>query len=177
MSKDAYLDAQVATSFASFDGKMGKWTHAADKNPMPDGQYVLHADEFQIGFRKFNGPGNLPDAVASRFFGPDPMPQRPSDEMEESLDGNETYAWQFFNAVPLTHVESGETFLFSTASKSGCKAIANVTKAYKRKGSALAIVKLEVSSYKHQRFGKVMIPVFVIVAWRDSACYGVSCRI
>ena len=168
MSKDAYLDAQVAASFANFDGKMGKFVQGADKNPMPHGQYVFHADEFQIGFRKFNGPGNLPDVVATRFFDPDPIPQRPSDETEEGLDGNETYVWQHFNAVPLTHIESGEQYLFSTASKSGCKAIANVAKAYKRK-SALPIVKLEVSSYKHQRFGKVMVPVFVIVAWRDSA--------
>jgi hypothetical protein len=170
MSKDAYLDTQVAASFANFDGKMGKFVQGPDKANLPDGQYVFHADELQIGFRKFNGPGNLPDVVAIRFFGADPIPQRPSDETDEGLDGNQTYVWQHFNAVPLTHIESGETFLFSTASKSGCKAIANVATAYKRKGrNALPIVKLEVSSYKHQRFGKVMVPVFVIISWRDNA--------
>jgi hypothetical protein len=171
MSREQYLDAQVGNNhaFASFDGKMGSFVYGADKTAMPAGEYLARIDELQVGFRKFNGPGELPDVVSVRFYGADPLPTRPSEETVEGLDGGEQFVWQHFNALPLEHVESGETFLFSTVSKTGRKAVANLCQAYDRKKKvALPVVRLEVSSFKHKdpRVGKVKVPVFAVMSWQ-----------
>jgi len=170
MSRQQYIDAQAGSNhaFASFDGKAGQFVYGADKTPMPPGEYLARVDELQVGFRKFNGPGQLPDVVAVRFYGEDPLPHRPSDETEEGMSGEEQFIWTHFNALPLEHAESGETFLFSTASKTGRKAVANLCQAFDRKKrQALPHVKLEVSSFKHKdpRVGKVKIPVFAVTSW------------
>ena len=170
MSADAAIDHLAGDFYQNmnFDGKAGGFHYGADKTSAPDGEYEALSARASAGQRRFKGKGELPDIVAVELSSGKPIPQRPDDETVTGLDGNEAYAWQYFMSVPLLHVTTGETFLFSTASKTGLRALARLLKACRNK-TGNPLVKLQTSSFKHERFGKVLVPAFTIVGWSESA--------
>jgi hypothetical protein len=75
--------------------------------------------------------------------------------------------------LPITLLDSGETFVFSTSSKGGLSAFHKLIRAYgtrvaKEKVPGLPVVELKADSYKHPRYGKIFKPYFGIVNWTDA---------
>ena len=81
--------------------------------------------------------------------------------------------WQFTNHLPLIGPETGEVFLFATATRGGIGAIGAFAKAYgtlyRQKPGKLPIAELRASDYAHpnKAYGRVDVPVFELVDWMD----------
>jgi hypothetical protein len=190
LSDDAYRTKYFADNagsqgtFCQFDGKAGKFVRTSDKTELPGGTYTALIDGMQIGWLKFNGEGEPPTEEVGLIYDGYVMPLRNSlgnldpGEWAEGLNGEPQDPWLHVNRIPFEHCDSGEIFLFSTTSKTGRRAAANLASAYNRTRRSssqhlVPIVRLETSSFKHRdaRIGHVKVPVFAIEKWvpRDSA--------
>jgi len=69
--------------------------------------------------------------------------------------------WQFTNYLPLMN-EKGELFTFTTSSRGGLGAIADLSRRYARHRNVFPVIALNVDSYQHKirELGRIKFPVF-----------------
>ncbi len=81
--------------------------------------------------------------------------------------------WVMTYSVELADQATGETFLFSTTSTGGVKAIGRLLKnygnEYRMRPGQLPVIELQRDSYMHSNkaYGKIYVPEFPIVGWID----------
>ena len=173
----AELDKFVGAPFVRFS-KQGEF-EISDTETIPAGtRCVAHADEIMFGWRKWLDNKVVETRlgrVADRY-----VPARrkdlgdtDEDQWEMQDDGSRRDPWQFYASVPLTRLDTGESYKFSVSSKGGLRAINGLTRVYGKrvqaKGDAaeMPIVELQPDSYKHKQYGKIFFPVLHVVGWTD----------
>jgi hypothetical protein len=164
--------------------KDGVYATTDDGKAVPDGvEFVVLADETQVGWIRFNGAREAPDCHMGLLFDGFVMPLRESlgdlDESawEEGLNGQPQDPWQHQQNLVLQRTDTQELFTFSTSSKTGRKAVGNLLRHYTRMRKThpdmLPVIKLGKGGFEHsdKRVGFVTTPVLVVVgrAPRDSA--------
>jgi hypothetical protein len=185
--RSRYLDevapASIAGRLIKFS-KDGDFTTTDDNKPLPeDAEYILLAEETQIGWLKFNGAGEAPERHMGLLFDGYEMPTRESlgdldpSQWELGLDNQPADPWSHQINIVLQHKDTNELYTFSTSSKTGRRAVGNLLRHYERmqrtRPGELPVVRLGKGGYTHKdaRVGWVDTPVFVVVgrAPRDDA--------
>ena len=174
-----YLD-EVAPSgivgrLVKFDGKEGEFKTSDDDKPVPEGkEFVVLADDTLVGWVRFNGPGEAPDKAMGLLYDGYEMPTRESlgdldpAAWETGLDNQPQDPWQHHQCLVLQDVETAELFTFTTASKTGRRAVGNLLRHYDRMRKThpdeLPVIRLGKGGFEHKdsRVGFVNVPVFVV---------------
>jgi hypothetical protein len=154
----------------------------SDVESIPDGtRCIAHADEITLGWIKWvdGRPAPEPDRhvgrVADKFIPPQRDKLGDDDPRQwEQQDGEPRDPWQFQMTVPVSRLDTGESYQFATGSKGGLACVSKLTRAYGRrtqeeKPPGLPIVELKADSYKHRTYGKIFTPSMVIVGWTDGS--------
>jgi len=138
---------------------------------------IARVDLVQTGWVKW-----VDGAVAQRLMGPVaeryvPVPRRELGDDDETLwevqpDGSRRDPWQFQMVLPVTRLDTEETFNFTVGSKGGLNAINKLIRTYGNRlakdQSGLPIVELKADFYKHRTYGKIYFPALIIINWTDS---------
>src|SRR5262249_17578819 len=109
-----------------------------------------------------------------------PVPKRADlgdlDQSKWEVDnhGEPRDPWQFTNYLPVLN-ESGELFTFTTASRGGISAIAELCRRYsqhrRRHPDVLPLIALDVDSYQHKlkEYGRIKIPRLTPRGWEPKS--------
>jgi hypothetical protein len=77
--------------------------------------------------------------------------------------------WQSTLSLPISRVETGEAYLFSTSSVGGRRAVGGLIRAYgihvQGNKTGNPVVELGANFYKHKAYGKIYYPIFHITNW------------
>jgi hypothetical protein len=142
---------------------------------LPEGtELVVHWDQARMGYRRFNGEGERPEAKLGLVFSGEPPPQRRDlGDMDETqwpiskMSGRPEDPWQEVQMVPLESVETGEIFIFQTSSITGLRAVSNLLRQASRLASKdpdkLPVIKLRAGGFDHRKYGWVKVPAFEFV--------------
>jgi hypothetical protein len=171
------LDKFVSASFVKFT-KQGEFATSDTESISAGTRCVAHCDEIRLGWKKWEGGKPVTTAmgrVADRFLPPARKELGDTDERnwEPQDDGTRRDPWQFTMELPITRLDTGESFLFAVSSKGGIRAVNGLLRTYgarvKTKGEAagLPIVELQPDSYKHRTYGKIFFPLLHSVGWTD----------
>jgi hypothetical protein len=173
-TKDAFLE--YATEGGGQFGERlrfvkGDWLYGADK--APDGRYLAGVDQLARGWTRREK--NKPVEYRIVFVGNGKKPATREElghtdalSWEQDGNGDPKDPWQLQSFLPLTHIESGENFVWVFDSKGAEKAARKLALAYAKRGCGpLPIVVLEVGGYEHERYGWQDTPVLKVVDWQD----------
>jgi hypothetical protein len=177
---DEIAPTSIAGRLVKFS-KDGEFVVGDDEAISGDDLFVALCGETQIGWIKFNGKDTPPSRVAGLLYGDFRLPPRESlgdtDEAqwEDGLSGAPEDPWKCqFNLV-LQSVTTSELYTFTTMSKVGRRAVANLLRHYDRLQQTnpgdVPVVSMKPGGYTHKKIGWVATPMFVIVGHtpRDSA--------
>jgi hypothetical protein len=174
----AELDKFLGAPLLKFT-KQGEFA-ISDTESIPDGtRVVAHADEITLGWIKWvdgrPDPGRHVGRVVDKFVPPQRGELGDDDprQWEMQDDGTRRDPWQFQMTVPISRLDTGESYQFATSSKGGLACVGKLTRAYGRrvqeeKAPGLPIVELKAEHYKHRTYGKIFTPSMIIVGWTDS---------
>jgi hypothetical protein len=174
------LDRFVGAPYLRFS-KQGEFA-ISDTETIPAGtRCIAHTDEIQFGWRKWQD-NKVVDVrmgyVRDRYV---PAQRHELGDIDEAgwemQDGGGVRRdpWQFTASLPLTRLDTGEAYLFSTSSKGGIRAINGLTRTYgsrvRTKGDAagLPVVELRPDHYKHSQYGKIYFPCLHVATWTDAS--------
>ena len=177
--RSRYLDevapASIAGRLIKFT-KDGEFQTTDDKKKLPEiAEFVLLAEETQIGWIKFAGAGEAPERHMGLLYDGYEMPTRESlgdldpAKWELGLDNQPADPWQHQQNLVLQSNSTQELFTFSTSSTTGRRAVGNLLRHYERmqrtRSDDLPVVRLGKGGYQHKdaRVGWVDTPVFVVV--------------
>jgi hypothetical protein len=184
-----YLDEVAPTAIVGRLIKFSKdgiFVTSDDEQPVDgDTDFYALCDEVQIGWIKYGREeGDETQRVAGLFYDGFQLPARASlgdlDETEWplGLDGTTPEdPWKHFQNLVLERTDTRELFTFSTASKTGRRAVGNLLKHFDRLQRThpgdVPIVRLRPGGFQHSdsRIGWVPVPVFCVAghAPRNSA--------
>jgi hypothetical protein len=169
------LDRFVGAPFVKFN-KQGEFA-ISDTEAIPAGtRCIAHVDEVLFGWRKW-ADNKVVDTRMGRVADRHVPAQRnelgDTDERQWEVqdDGSRRDPWQFTASLPLSRLDTGEAYLFSTSSKGGIRAINGLTRTYgsrvRAKGdkAGLPVVELQPDHYKHSLYGKIYFPCLRVVNW------------
>jgi hypothetical protein len=157
--------------------KFGEYQYGQEAKKLTAGtQFVAQMPLLQVGWLKWldGKPVDERMGYVAESFVP---PRRADLDCQDQAtwpagsDGKARDVWQFHNSLPLVDPDNGEVFTFSTASRGGIGAIAELCRHYGRHSrqhpGELPVIALEVSSYRHKNkeFGEIRVPSFRIVRW------------
>jgi hypothetical protein len=177
----AELDRFIGAPYVRFN-KQGEFC-ISDTETIPAGtRCTAHADDIVFGWRGWRG--NRIFETRAGFVRDGYVPPRRADlgdtdesQWEKDDDGKPRDPWQFFGSVPLTRLDTGESYLFAASSRGGVRAINGLMRTYgsrlRAKGDAAAaglpIVELRPDSYKHRLYGKIYVPTMIVASWTDAS--------
>jgi hypothetical protein len=160
--------------------KGGGFVFADSEEEVPeDAEFIVLADQTLAGFIHFSPPDQdgdrePPKRVMSLLYDKSfTAPQRedlgdcdPSN-WPEGISGVAEDPWKKTQSIVLQNTQTQEMSTFSTVSKTGNRAVSDLLKHYNRTlrmgGNDYPVVRLRSSSYTDKRFGKIAIPLFVVV--------------
>jgi hypothetical protein len=172
----AELDKYLGWPLLKFT-KQGEFAISDVENILAGTRCIAHADEITLGWIKW--VDGRPDErrvgrVADKFVPPQRSELGDDDPRQWELqdDGTRRDPWQFQMTVPISRLDTGETYEFATSSKGGLACVGKLTRAYGRrvqeeKTPGLPIVELKADHYKHRTYGKIFTPLMIIVGWTD----------
>jgi hypothetical protein len=154
------------------EGKFIKPT--AGDEEVPEGtELVCHFDLSRKGFQKFMGPGERPDVRIALVFGGTPPKRGELDDTDpelwpkSKLTGRPEDPWRQVLMVPLENPNTGELLVFSTMSRTGLRAVANLlsqsARAMTKEPDQLPVIKLRCGGYTDKRYGWIKVPAFEFV--------------
>src|SRR5262249_43530940 len=132
-------------------------------------EFIAHASQLTLGWIKFMGNKVIERQMgraADRFAPPERDELGDLDDSRwEYKDGKAVDPWVFQHLLPLENTETGEVYVFTTASIGGRIAAEQVVQAYAKRlrhtGSrSLPIIQLAVGQMKSKKFGDVARPHF-----------------
>jgi hypothetical protein len=175
----AELDKFFGAPFLKFD-KQGQFT-AGDIDIVPAGtRCVAHVDDCEFGWRKWLGSkvaDRRTGKVADGFIPPqrDQLGDDDPADWEIGDDGTRKDPWQFFASVPLTRLDTSESYNFSTSSKGGLRCVNGLIRVYgtrrrdRGEAAGLPVIELQPGFYKHRTYGKIFFPDPKVVTWTDES--------
>jgi hypothetical protein len=112
--------------------------------------------------------------TADRFCPPQRSELGDTDRTQWERDGDKPKdPWQFQALLPMTRLDTDETFDFVTSSKGGLSAVNKLVRTYGTRlaqgKDGLPIVELRAGDYKHRIYGKIFFPAFEIVNYTNAA--------
>lgn len=152
--------------------KQGEWIAGQEEEEIPAGtELIMGLNVLKRGWIKWvdNKPADSRMGLVAEGFRPcnrEDLGDLDEDNWEEDDDGNKRDPWQDTMQVLLMDPNDGRVFTYATASKSGKTALGESASAYGDRlqdgedPSAMPIIRLASSFYKHKKYGKIMIPVF-----------------
>jgi hypothetical protein len=171
----AELDRFILAPLLKFS-KQGEFA-VNDVDNIPEGvRCVAHADEITLGWVKWvDGRPEDPRTgrIADKFTPPQrsELDDNDSKQWEVQDDGTHRDPWQFQMSVPVTRLDTQETFRFISASKGGLACIGKLVKAFGRRvqegKGGLPVVELKADHYKHRKYGKIFTPSMIVISWTD----------
>jgi len=80
--------------------------------------------------------------------------------------------WKKVAVLPLFHPETRETFIFSTTTDGGTRAVGSLVNAFvaerrERAGATLPVVELDNDSYFNNKNKRIFAPILDIIGWTD----------
>ena len=177
----AYADAM---SQRQFDGQLlrfakGEYLVGPDNDVLPAGSRVVLMDTLTSGWLRWRD-GHPTESrmglVVERFLPPQrrELGDDNSSCWEVDSDGSARDPWQFTNCVVVMSPESSDLYTFTTASRGGINAVADLCKAHdraiRRQPGCYPLVSLASDSYQHKikTRGRIKIPVFRLVRYVDA---------
>lgn len=177
----AAYGAKVGTTGQYLSFKNGEYQYGQNKDELPIGtRLVANMSGLRVGWRRWYG-GQVTDDLTEL------LNDRPQTAQRNTLGDNDESAWekddedrprdpwQLTNILELSDGE--QTFIYSTASNGGIRAIGRLCTAYgkerRMRPGMLPIITLGKDFYIHkpkpgqQSRGKIYFPVFEIVGWTD----------
>ena len=156
----------------SKDGTFTKPTQGDEK--VEEGtQLVCHWDQARAGLQRFGQEGERPDVRVDLVFGGSPPTREDLGENDESewpitkMTGKKEDPWRRVMMVPLENPETGEILIFSTMSKTGLRAVANLlhqsARMMQKEPDKLPVIKLRAGGYNDKRYGWIRVPAFEFV--------------
>ena len=152
-----------------------------DEEKVPeDTTFAALCGDTLVGFRKFNGPGQMPDEKMGLLYHGFIMPQvstlpdRDQDAWELGLNGELEDPWGHWMFLPLQNVDTLEVDTFVTSSRTGRNAVGVLLRHYERlrkdHAGDVPLVQLRSSGFQHKdpRVGWVSKPMFVIAGHRPA---------
>ncbi len=153
--------------------KRGKFFKGKDEEEVPLGAcFACNMAGLARGFIKFN-EDSVEKAMAHP--GEPPLVREAMGDTDEVLwpkddNGIAQDPWTPTWELPLKNIETGEELTFATSSTGGINTLGRVCAGYGNQlaigNTAIPIVELGASSYRHKRFGTVDVPVLRIIEWK-----------
>jgi len=145
---------------------------------MNDAQLVAGVNALTVGWTKWEDRRPVDYRVGFVAEGFKPPKRTELDNREEKYwpkdgSGKPRDPWQFSMRLPLVDLESGEKYLFETASGGGRDALGNLAEAYAdhrethESDQQLPLIELNVGQYDHPSYGQVFTPQLDILKWID----------
>jgi hypothetical protein len=168
------LDKFIGAPLLKFT-KQGEFA-VSDVDNIPDGtRCVAHADEIDLGWVRW-ADGRPEERrvgrVADTFVPPrrEDLGDNDVQLWDLQYDGTRRDPWQFQMSVPVTRLDTQETYRFTVQSKGGLACLGKLTRAYGRRvqderAPGLPVVELKADSYKHRKYGKIFFPAMIVVGW------------
>jgi hypothetical protein len=94
---------------------------------------------------------------------------------EKRDDGTAQDPWVLSMTLPVIRCDTSQTLLYSTSSKGGMSAVNTLILVYgarvrdNGKTAGYPICELAASSYRHQRYGKIFVPLLPVCGWTDAS--------
>jgi DNA (cytosine-5)-methyltransferase 1 len=177
MNTSAFREMAAAMrSKIGFDGimllfKKGRWTAGKDAIEMNDEELVALVDQSMLGWCKWEDRKPVDyhvGFVRDRYKPPKRSELGANDSSR--WEKRDIDPWQFTFFLPLADPD-GSLYIFSTTSRGGRDALADLQEAYadheERDAGKAPRVALSVGRYRHPSFGEVETPVFKIINWVD----------
>jgi hypothetical protein len=130
----AELDKVLGAPLLEFT-KQGEFA-VSDTESIPDGtRCIAHADEIELGWVKWvdgKPAERRMGRVGDKFVPVQRSDLGDTDEgrWEVQDDGSRRDPWQFQGSVPITRLDTGETYCFTSGSKGGLACVAKLTRVY-----------------------------------------------
>lgn len=155
----------------------GDWTAGQEARDVAGLEVVVNMESVKVGWQRWENGKPAEEAMVTVMSG-QPQPRRGDlgyvneTEWEVDEDGKPQDPWQETYMFHAKTPDGAEEFTFSSSSAGGRNAVKALCAQFGRigmreKGGAYPIVKLEGSSYKHDKYGKIFVPVFEVTGWHD----------
>ena len=134
-------------------------------------EFIAYVDQMARGYVKFVD-GKVTEQrvgkVADGFKVPTRNELGDVDEAlwEKDSTGKPRDPWSYQFYIPMADVDTGDTAIFVTSSHGGKGAVGRLSDLYaKNIRNGRPVIKLAVESYRHQTFGRIETPNFMLVSW------------
>jgi len=141
-------------------------------------EMLAHVESTMRGWTKFEN-GKVVDQRIGRIsdgFRPparEALGDRDESKWEKDSLGKPRDPWAAQFYLPLEDLDTGEVVVFVTGSKGGVAAVGKLCAVYGRNiGKGSPVIKLEVRSYRHSKFGRIETPEFVVASWENGNAGG-----
>jgi hypothetical protein len=170
------LDKVLGAPMLKFT-KQGEFA-LSDTDTVPEGtRCTARIDEVQFGWIRWAGNQVMERRmfrVADRQHPPLRNELGDTDKSQwEIQDGEPRDPWQFQAVLPLTRLDTDESYSLTTGSKGGLGAINKLVRTYGNRlangRTGLPVIELNSGKYKHSVYGWIYFPVLHIVNWTDDA--------
>jgi hypothetical protein len=155
-----------------FNGETGEWTAGKKNTPMNGKKLVADINDLMKGWLSFkDGKPNY--AVVRVADGTSPPRREDLGDTDEGLWGEKLEdPWKKVVVLPFFDPETRETFIFSTATDGGTKAVGSLVNAFvaerrERLDAALPVVELHNDNYFNKKNKRIFTPTLDIIGWTD----------
>ena len=163
----------LETTILKYNAETGEWTAGKDGTPMNGKKLVADITDLMKGWRSFKDrkPIHAVVRVADRI--PAPRREDLGDTDKRLWDSKQGDPWKFVAMLPLFDPETHETFMFTTSTDGGVKAVNLLVNAFvgeqrpPRTAPALPIVELGSDSYINNKYNRICTPILDIIGWTD----------
>jgi hypothetical protein len=173
--------ANAMRSRTGFDGTIlkfskGCWTAGKDATDMGDKELIAHVDQLMYGWTKWEDkkPVDYHVGFVRDRYKP-PRRRELGDNDPGKCERRDQDPWQLTFFLPLTDPNDGELFVYSTTSRGGKDALANLQDAFAdnrehhpKDADKLPLTGLSSDHYPHPDYGRVETPELDIVRWVDA---------
>ena len=161
----------------------GEFLAGEDNETIPPKKKMVAAlDLLTIGYVHWSGGKPIEHRMILVANGVQP-PRRaelgdtdPTQWEEKDASGAPRDPWQLTQYLPMV-AEDGKLFTFSTSSRGGIGAIANLARHYARgragHPNSFPVIELQVEAYQHSNsaFGRIKVPVLKCVGWESKSTF------
>jgi hypothetical protein len=145
---------------------------------------TVNVDELMAGWIKWANGKPAEHRMVRIADGKPPQKRGDLGDFDQTLweigaDGERRDPWQFSNYLPMMG-ENGELFTFTTSSRGGLNAVADVVRRYgrhrKHHPDVFPLIKLNVGAYQHpnKEYGRIKFPDFFPDGWAPKTAFAAA---
>jgi hypothetical protein len=157
----------------------GDWTAGQYEEEIDEGsRFVAIMDELLVGWIKWEGGRPVEHEMGKITDGFRPPARKDLGDNDETLwerddRGDPRDPWVRTNYLILKEEEGDRLFTFAPSSRGGLSAVGLLCDTYgkmiRQNPDQFPVVAIETSSYRHDTYGKIKVPVLKVVGWTDKA--------